>query len=280
MRKIGSLLAAATTCLNSCLPLTSFTPVSGTSDFQVDENVLFTPEHWPSKQVADFYKPIATKPTPAILLIHGGGWNDRERRGDMVGIAKSLAKNGYLVMNATYRLTPDWKFPTQVEDINQALKYLRKNAESLNIDPHKIGTFGYSAGGHLALLAGLDPENQIKAIVTGGAPSDLSLWPDGRLTGLLLGGPLKGNEELYQQASPVAHIRPASPPVFIYHGTSDSLVPPEHPKALISELKNNHVAHEAYWIGGRSHITAHIFPARAIHEAIRFLDEQLKSPLQ
>ncbi len=237
--------------------------------------MVFTPEKWPAKLVADTYKPAAQKPTPAVLLIHGGGWSKEERRSDMTSIAKDLAKRGYFVMNTTYRLTPEWKFPAQTEDISEAIRYMRRNAKELNIAPDRIATFGYSAGGHLAALAGLDPKNKIKAIVAGGAPSDLSFWRDGKLTGLLLGGPLEGNEEIYRQASPVSYVRKDSPPIFIYHGTKDTLVSLEHPKALISKLEKYGVQHEVYWIEGRSHVFAHLFSEEAIPRAIDFLDKNL-----
>jgi acetyl esterase/lipase len=241
----------------------------------VRKDIVFTPDAWPAELVADLYKPISATTTPAVLLIHGGGWNGDERRPDMAGIARSLARRGYFVMNTTYRRTPDWEFPAQREDIRQAIRFMRENHASLNIDTSRLATFGYSAGGHLAALAGLDPENGVKAIVAGGAPADLRLWPDGKLTGLLLGGPLKGREKAYREASPVTHITKASPPVFIYHGTADNLVPMEHPEAFSAALREKGVEHEAYWIKGRSHIMTHLFPANAISEAIRFLDGKL-----
>jgi dipeptidyl aminopeptidase/acylaminoacyl peptidase len=92
----------------------------------------------------------------------------------------------------------------------------------------------------------------------------------------LLGGPLKGNENLYQKASPVRQVRRGSPPVFLYHGTADDIVPPAHPEALVAALRKNGVDHEVYWIEGRSHVFAHLFPADAIEEAVDFLDAHLK----
>jgi len=281
MLRVSSLLVSAAALLNSCTSFsvaTGISHASGSSDFIFSKDVVFTPANWPDALVASLYKPKSTTPTPAVLLIHGGGWNKVERRSDMTGIAKHLAERGYFVMNTTYRLTPEWEFPAQKNDVDLAIRFIRKNAKEFNIDPERIATFGYSAGGHLAALVGLDPENRIKAIVAGGAPADLSFWPNGKLTGLLLGGPLEGNEKNYREASPVTHVRPTSPPVFIYHGTDDDLVPTTHPKALIKALEKTHVDHEVYWIKGRSHIMAHLFSAAAIPEAVSFLDEHLKNP--
>lgn len=273
MRRAGFTLAAAIFLVsNSC---TYLPPVSGKGDFVIEHDVVYTPPSWPAGLPADFHKPDSATPTPAVLLIHGGGWT-RERRGDMDGIARILARRGYFVMNATYRLTPDWKFPAQTEDTAQALRYLRANAGRFNIDPDRIATFGYSAGGHLAALAGMDPRNRVKAVVAGGAPTDLSYWPEGELTMRLLGGPLQGNEALYRSASPARLVHRGAPPVFLYHGTADDIVPPAHPEALVAALRKYDIDHEVYWIAGRSHVFAHLFPAGAIEKAVDFLDAHLK----
>lgn len=270
------LVIAASTFLNGCAPAPSaFFSRGVSSDFTTDMDVIFTPEKWPAPLVANFYQPDSQKPTPAVLLIHGGGWSGKERRSDMTGIAKDLAKRGYFVMNTTYRLAPEWEFPAQTDDLKEALRYMRVNSKELNIDTARIATFGYSAGGHLSALIGLQKENGIKAIVAGGAPSNLAFWPAGKLTGQLLGGPVKGNEAIYREASPVTYVNKNSPPVFIYHGTGDTLVPLEHPKAFIAELGEKGVDHEVYWIKGRSHIFAHLFSAQAVPKAIDFLDKNL-----
>ncbi len=265
------ILSAA--AMNGCAPAP--TTARSSAGFSVRKNIVYTPIKWPTAQLADLYFPTSAKPAPAVLLIHGGGWNGKERRSDMTGIARSLAKRGYFVMNATYRLTPEWKFPAQRDDLEQAIRFIRSNAKEFNIDTSRIATFGYSAGGHLAALIGLDPANRVNAIVAGGAPTDLAFWPDGKLTGQLLGGPVKGNEKIYHEASPVHDVTNNSPPVFIYHGTKDDLVPLEHPNTFIAALRKHSVEHDVYWIEGRSHILAHLFSARAIPEAINFLDKHL-----
>ncbi len=251
-------------------------PSGGYSTFETKKDLVFTTDDWPASLLADIYHPQLQGKRPAIVLIHGGGWNGNERRGDMVEIAKALAKRGYVVMNTSYRRTPNWKWPAQADDIQAAIQYLRRNSDALGIDADRIGVWGYSAGGHLALVAGADPSNQIKAIVAGAAPTDLTIWPDGKLTGLLMGGPLKGREQLYRDASPVYQITKATPPVFLYHGTKDELVVPAHVRRLEKELTKKKVPYEVFWIKGRGHMTTHLFPGGAIEAGIAFLDEAMK----
>ncbi|RYZ95832.1 MAG: alpha/beta hydrolase, partial [Proteobacteria bacterium] len=90
----------------------------------------------------DFYIPEGKRPMPAVLLVHGGGWN--KRTGDMEGIAKDLAKSGYFVFNITYRLAPKHHFPDQVNDVKDAIKFLKREASRLGIDPNHIAGWGYS----------------------------------------------------------------------------------------------------------------------------------------
>ena len=109
---------------------------------------------------ADLYLPNVAL-APAIVLIHGGGWI-RGKRTEMNNIAKTLAKHGYAVLNIDYRLAPEHRFPAQIEDCRQAVKWLRDNAKNLGIDANKIGSFGYSAGAHLALLLGVSGDEDTK----------------------------------------------------------------------------------------------------------------------
>ncbi|MBC8126530.1 MAG: alpha/beta hydrolase [Gloeobacteraceae cyanobacterium ES-bin-144] len=272
----ASIIVTAATSLNGCLSLSSSASVS--RDFTVNKDVVYTPGNWPARLVADIYKPVSGKPTPAVLLIHGGGWNKEERRSDMTGIARDLAQRGYFVMNATYRLTPKWKYPAPVNDLHEAIRYMRRNSATLNIDSARVATFGYSAGGHLSALVGLHPvsaETEVQAIIAGGAPADLSLWPDGKLVKLFVGGPFQEIPATYREASPVTYVNKNSPPVFIYHGTDDDLVPVAHPKVFIAALEKQGVDHQVYWVEGRSHILTHLFSAKAIPKAIDFLDRKL-----
>jgi acetyl esterase/lipase len=245
--------------------------------YTVTRNLIYTPAGWPEAMPGDLYRPRAAV-SAAVLLIHGGGWTGADGRWQMNSIAAKLAKRGYVVLNVTYRLAPRWTYPAPVEDMREAVKWMRNHAAEAGIDPERIATFGYSAGGYLAAFTGLidGPESShIRAIVAGGAPSDLTFYAGGDLVPQFLGGRLKDIPERFEEASPVHYVTPQSPPMFIYHGTEDRLVKLEHPQAMIGKLEKHRVPHETYWIEGRGHIRAFLLPGGSVDAAIDFLDRKL-----
>lgn len=247
--------------------------------YTVTRNLVYTPDSWPVPVLGDLYRPRTSSPAPAVLLVHGGGWTGKDGRWQMNGIATKLVKRGYVVLNVTYRLAPRWIYPAPVEDLQEAVKWLRANAAEQGIDPDRIAAFGYSAGGYLAALTGLieGPGNShIRAIVAGGAPSDLTFYPGGDLVPQFLGGTQQQIPQRFREASPVNYVTKNSPPMFLYHGTTDKLVRPEHPLAMITALQKNQVRHEVYWINGRDHIAAFLLPAGSVDAAIGFLDREMR----
>ena len=247
--------------------------------YTVTRDIVYTPKNWPAPVLGDLYRQKTTRPAPAVLLVHGGGWTGKDGRWQMTSIARKLAKRGYVVFNVTYRLAPRWTYPAPVEDLQEAVKWLRAHATENGIDPGRIATFGYSAGGYLAALTGLieGPESShIRAIIAGGAPSNLTFYPGGDLVPQFLGGTQQEIPQRFKDASPVNYVTHRSPPMFIYHGTGDHLVPPEHARAMIAALEKHHVPHDTYWIEGRDHIAAFLWPAGAVNAAIDFLDRQMR----
>jgi len=100
----------------------------------------------------DIYSPANLhEQKPVILFIHGGGWRSGNRSMD-APMAIFFAQNGYVVATVEYRLSPEALYPAAVFDIKTAIRWLRKNARKLTIDPEKIAIAGTSAGGQLAAL--------------------------------------------------------------------------------------------------------------------------------
>src|SRR5262245_15347478 len=100
-------------------------------------------------------KPSTAKRS-AIVLFHGGGWAMGEPAWTFPR-AKHFAELGMVAVAAQYRLS-DQKQTTPREamaDARAAIRWVRKNAESLGVDPKRVAAFGWSAGGHLAASAAI-----------------------------------------------------------------------------------------------------------------------------
>lgn len=274
---MSSLAIVFSGCANS-LGAGKGTGTSVKKGYSLTRNITYTPENWPAPVKGDLYRPAVKGASPAVLLIHGGGWTGKDGRWQMNPIAEKLARHGYVVLNVTYRLAPQWIYPSPVEDLQEAVKWMRAHAQEEGIDPDRIATYGYSAGGYLAAMVGLaeGPHgSRIKAIVAGGAPSDLTFYPGGDLVPQFLGGTQQQIPDRFREASPVNYVTPESPPMFLYHATRDHLVKPEHAYAMMDALKANQVPYEVHWIKGLDHISAFLLPGTSIDKAIDFLDRKM-----
>ena len=104
----------------------------------------------------DYYAPRAPGAYPAIVAIHGGGW----QAGSPIGYqywGPWLAQRGYVVFAIAYRLSkPGQKtFPEALHDVRAAIQFVKGRASDLKVNPERVGVMGDSAGGHLAALVAL-----------------------------------------------------------------------------------------------------------------------------
>jgi len=104
------------------------------------------------KLVMDLFLPECDRPTPVIVHIHGGWWAGGDHKAHLY-LEKYMEK-GFALADIAYRLTSDAPFPAQIIDCHTAVRFLRANADQYNLNPDKIGVFGFSAGGHLSALLG------------------------------------------------------------------------------------------------------------------------------
>ena len=247
--------------------------------FTVEKDVIYTPSGWPQALPADLYQPEGPGPWPGVLLIHGGSWAGKDRRSDMTSIAQRLAQRGYVVMNATYRLAPKYLYPAQVDDLQQATLWFRGHARELNLRADQLAAFGYSAGANLAaLLAAKDAPKSLRfqAVVAGGTPADLRKFTDSPIVEKYLGGTDEKIPAVYADASPITHISRDDPPVFLYHGHLDKLVPIDQAIDYEAALTKGGIPHEFLWQNGRGHLAAYFFDKDAISPSIDFLDRHLR----
>lgn len=208
----------------------------------------------------DIYQPpeaLTQQPLhPAIITIYGGAW----QRGEPAATARFslyMAAQGYTVVAIDYRHAPEFRFPTQLEDVQTALKWVGDRAPNYDIDPSRVALVGWSAGAHLAMLAAYEPEGfPIQAVVNYYGPVNLSAGyydppvPDPIDTRAVLESFLGGSPEqfpaLYQQASPIFSVGPGLPPTLLIYGQRDHVVKPSYGQQLYEQLKAS--GNVAAWI--------------------------------
>lgn len=248
----------------------------------------------PFKLLLDAYLPKAEGPRPALLVIHGGAWRSGSKSQLGLYCAK-FADQGVACFAINYRLAPKHKFPAQIDDCRTAIRWLLAHAKDYNIDPERIGVIGYSAGGHLAALLGVqgvelekadaegdDPkEEKAKVfrpccVVAGGAPCEFRKMPaNSSAMAFWLGGTRAQQPANYENASPTAFVSKDASPIFFYHGEDDALVDLNSPESMVELLTKAGVETQLHVVKGGGHITA-IFNPDAFAAASEFVKKHLK----
>ena len=112
-------------------------------------------------QVLDVYRPAGWQPSdarPTIVFVHGGGWVSG-KRGDLSPSIKAQLSRGWVVISIDYRLSDRVDWPSPVQDVDRAIRFVRSNAGLLGVDANVIVTSGHSAGAHLVLAQALGAGN-------------------------------------------------------------------------------------------------------------------------
>ncbi len=247
------------------------------------------------KEKADLYLP-AGNPTgqrrPAVLIIHGGGWSGGDKGAAReINIGTNLALNGYVGMSINYVLAKSGGtnvvWPQNLHECKTAVRWLRKNAERLQINPDRIGVIGGSAGGHLAAMvavagpeAKLDPpgpygefSSRVQCAVDLYGPADLMNWKD--ISAWRTSR--QADPELYRVSSPTTWADKSDPPILILHGTADKTVDVDQSERFAAALKKAGVEHELVIIPDAPH-TFHLQPKQRDLRplVLGFFDKHLK----
>lgn len=136
-------------------PFIRIVPDSITSDVKEARNLVYCKIGNRDLHI-DAFRPTKKqmKATPAILIVHGGGWRSGNRT-QHIPLAQHLAALGYACFTVEYRLSTEALYPAAIIDLKSALRWMGTNAEKFNIDTAKFTVMGFSAGGQLAALAGV-----------------------------------------------------------------------------------------------------------------------------
>lgn len=220
------------------------------------------------KVMLDLYSPRGTNaPTPLVIWIFGGAWRGGNRTSVPTPVMELLT-NGYSVAAIDYRLSGVSKWPSQVQDVRTAVRWLRLNAGRFGLDPNRFALWGASSGGHLALMGGFSPgrntftlndqtvslagrshltvPDHVQAIVSWFPPTDFLAMDhfesnfDHNSTespeSALIGSALQTNAALSSTANPILYVHSNTPPGLIMHGTTDQLVPHNQSELLYAQL--------------------------------------------
>lgn len=234
--------------------------------FETFYNVSYGPK---KIQTLDLFIPKSlNKTTPLIILVHGGAWFFGKKE-SLHPIQEFLAKHNIASANINYSLNNGTiTYETQLKDIDTALNYLKKHADSLKI-PARFILFGESAGAHLSLLYGYRNPQLVEKIISLAAPTDffsknyrkkkLYHWYTKHFFELATGKnyPNEGKiPEEFKAASPIANT--TNVPTLILQGTNDIIIDKSQAISLDSVLSKKEIPHKLVLINGGIHISRHI----------------------
>lgn len=228
----------------------------------------------PKWQKLDVYRPKGKEgKLPVILSIHGGGWvyGDKEV---YQFYCMSLAQRGFAVVNYSYRLAPEYKYPASFQDTKTVCDWIIANAEKYGFDTENIFGVGDSAGAHMlamfccalinpryAAKTGFDlPENfAFRAIALNCGAFLISPSQEADLTTMLMADylPEKGTAAEFELISPAKHLTSDFPPVFIMTCPGDFLN--QQPSHVIPRLQELKVPFVYRHYGDQKNELAHVF---------------------
>jgi acetyl esterase/lipase len=240
-------------------------------------------------ETLDVYSPTTPMPVggrPVLVAIHGGGWRRFDKRGYGARIASAFVQKGYVVVAPNYTLSapgkPTW--PENLEDVQAAVRWVRGNAGVLGINPNEIAAIGESAGANLAALVGTySPESgahgvsgAVDAVVAFSTPTDLTtLYNESFLAGLAAAQFLGGSPEQvpanYTAASPIDHVSPSAPPMFLVQGLQDPLIPATQSEQMAAALVAVGVRNQLVLVPGGHNLDFPAHYSNLIPEILEFL---------
>lgn len=255
----------------------------------------------------DIYLPKEKKDSyPVVVHIYGSAWFSNSSKGmaDLGTIVNALLKAGYAVVCPNHRSSNDAKFPAQINDIKAVIRFIRGNAKQYKLDTSFIATSGFSSGGHLSTLAATTSNVRKKAKV-GSYKVDL----EGNLGNFLKessavdaacdwSGPIDmfkmncdeprkwGNtpeevlighnyeeqySDMFKAISAITYLDRKDPPIIIFHGTADNVVPCCQGKELYAALQEVGVKSELNIVEGGGH-GFNMYSQENLSKMIQFLD--------
>lgn len=242
-------------------------------------------------QVLDVYRPRRSEgeKLPVIVSVHGGGWvyGDKER---YQYYCMELAERGFAVVNFTYRLAPEHKYPAPLEDTNLVFAWLMENAKEYGLDTERVFAVGDSAGGNiLGLYAAICTNAEYAAKYDFQVPKDLRLeaialncgdyrveaaadefaQTQGLMRDYL---PNEGTPEELHKIDVTAHVTENYPPVFLMTSAGDFLK--EQALLMAEQLTRCNVPFLYRFYGDAKHKLSHVFHCDIRTEDAKYCNDE------
>jgi acetyl esterase len=243
----------------------------------------------------DAYVPRGGGPHPAVVVIPGGRWVNVDKAGKP-HVSEYLAEQGFVAFAVGYRSALDAPYPAAIDDVRQAVAWIRAHARDFGVDPRQIAALGWSAGGHLAGLLGtlgrgpLDRGTRIRAVVSWSGPMNLvpllnetNAEPDPSVpskvptqnvrdvvvTFLDCTGD-RACEEAARRASPLVHLDPTDAPMYLANSV-DEVIPVGQARQMAAALGDAGVMFQYKELPGWHHGAGYGANTKMMNEAIAFI---------
>jgi acetyl esterase/lipase len=231
------LLCALLFSLAACNPLPVLNLITPESNFRNIDDIEYGVE---ARQRLDIYAPLTPSqtPRPVIVFFYGGTWS-RGSKDQYMFVAEYLTPRGYIMVIPDYRVYPDVKFPTFVEDGAAAVAWVQQNIAGYGGDPDAIFLMGHSAGAHIAAMLTLDERflqaaraKPPKATIGLAGPYDFLPLKSASMKSIF------GPPEQYELSQPVNFVDGTEPPLLLLHGSTDYIVYRRNSENLEQAIKD------------------------------------------
>jgi acetyl esterase/lipase len=279
LRKIPPLLRAVAFCLpamfSGCAPVDILNATIDTDGVTIFHDVAFAPG---ARGQMDVYRPSVTQGAlPVVVFFYGGSWQSGKRR-DYLFVAAELARRGLVVVVPDYRLYPEVRFPSFLQDAAQAVTKARAQAPRWGGDPNRVFVAGHSAGAWIAAMLTLDPQwlraagDTIPLLGMAGLAGPYDFLP-------ITGADIKevftppANKRLTQ---PITFAHAGAPPMLLLHGDADTTVAPRNSISLAEHMRAQGGQAELKLYKGVGHIGIVISLAPLFRERAPALDDMAR----
>ena len=211
-------------------------------------------------QVLDVWrgKELPSQPAPVMIFLPGGAWVHGGRILQGYALMSHLAELGWVCLSIDYRVAPHHPWPQHLTDVKTAIAWARANVDKFGGDRNFVTVAGTSAGGHLAALAGLTPNDpELQRDLPEGSDTSVDAvvgiygrydWEDRSsvervrfvdfLERVVVKRSIDRHPEIFRRASPIARTHADAPPFLVIHGSADTVIPVQQARDFVTTLRS------------------------------------------